>query len=338
MAKKAVTIYDLAQALSLSPATVSRALNEDPKINVNTRKRVKAAAREFNYQPNSLAAGLRSGSSRNIGVVVPRIHRQFFANVISGIESVAREKGYHLMITQSGETHSQEAENVTALTNARIDGLLISLSVETDNTDYLKHHIERGLPVVCFDRVDPKLSANRVIVDDFGGAKEAVDHLLARGCRRIAHLGGPDHVNVYAERYRGYLTALREANIEEDPRLVFRDHLTEATGSAAAEVLMSLDNPPDAIFAASDYSALGIVQYCRENNVQIPEDLAIVGFANEPFTALMEPSLTSVEQFSVEMGEKAAHLIFEQLTAGKKVKPFREIKIKPQLIIRDSSR
>ena len=337
MKKKAITIYDIAQRLNLSPSTISRGLRNDERINTRTKELIAATAAALNYQPNRVAAGLRGGTTKTIGLIVPRINRDFFANAISGIEQVARRRGFQLIITQSSETLAAERENVAALTAARVDGILASCTLQTDRMDHFAELQRRQFPLVFFDRVPVHFGAHRVVIDDAGMSYRAVRHLLDQGARRIAHLGGPERVSIYAGRYAGYVRALEEAGIPVRDDYVDRDCLTEENGYPATARLLALPEPPDAIFTASDWTGLGIIMYCKEHGVAIPEDLALVAFSNEPFTRIIEPAISSVEQFSGRMGAAAAELLFRQIDATEPL-PTEHIVQVGELRIRASSR
>ena len=337
MRKKAVTIYDIAQRLNISPSTVSRGLRNDERINIDTRRLIAATAKELNYHPNRVAAGLRGGTTSTIGVIVPRIGRTFFANAISGIESVARSRNCQVIITQSNETLATEIENVQALTAARVDGIIASISVETDVTDHFQLLQEQQFPLVFFDRVGRGFPAHRVMLDDFDSAVHAVTHLIEGGARRIAHLGGPSCLNVYENRYRGYLEALTTAGLPVYDEFVVLDAVNEKRAMEEAERMFALPEVPDAIFCASDYGALGVTKYAELHGISIPEDLRLVSFANEPFTSIMTPTLSSVDQFSERMGITAAEMLFRQIDATEKPSEFEEIIVPGKLLVRQSS-
>ncbi|NJB84914.1 LacI family transcriptional regulator [Lewinella marina] len=337
MRKKAVTIYDIAERLKLSPSTVSRGLRNDPRINKETRRLIAETAQMLNYHPNRVAAGLRGGSTRTIGVIVPRIGRNFFAKAISGIEDVARARGFQVIITQSNEKLTTEMENVAALTAARVDGIIASVTMETVDARHFANLQKQQFPLVFFDRVAGDFPAHRVVLNDKDSAKEAVNHLIQGGARRIAHLSGPQSLNVYVNRYAGYRAALEEAGREVSEDYVDLDCMEVEQGYDAAKRLFALPEPPDAIFSASDYAALGVIRYCREKGISIPESLAVVSFANEIFTSLITPALSSVEQNSEQMGAAAAELLFKQIDSRDKPVPIGEVVIPGELRVRASS-
>lgn len=336
MKKKAVTIYDIAQRLNLSPSTISRGLRDDARINADTKALIAEVAAELNYQPNRVAAGLRGGSTKTIGLIVPRINTDFFANAVTGIEQVARRHGFQLIITQCNEQVAAERENVAALTAARVDGILASVTIETKNLEHFAALQQKQFPLVFFDRAPSDFPAHRVTIDDAASSYAATRHLIEKGARRIAHLGGPDNSTIYAGRYQGYVRALREAGLDVREEYVDRNCLVEAAGYAAMDRLRALPQPPDAIFTASDWTGLGVVLYCKERGIRIPDELRLVGFSNEPFTRIIEPTISSVEQFSERMAAAAAELLFEQINT-KEVLPLRRLTIEAELRVRTSS-
>lgn len=335
MKKSSVTIHDIAKKLNISASTVSRALADNPRISDATKEKVKALADKMHYYPNVLASSLRKGKGNVIGVIVPRINRHFFSNVIEGIEREAREYGYNVIISQSQEKYENEVSYINALLNARVDGVIVSISVETNNYEHLDHVIKRGIPIVFFDRIVESLSTSYVELDDFSGAFDAVSHLIEQGCKRIVFLGGLDNINIYKNRKDGYVEALKSAKLSVDENLVFQNMLTREQGHEAIQKLIEEGIVFDGVFASSDFSALGALLCLKGHNIKIPEDVAVAGFANEPFTALMEPPLTSVEQYGGRIGTAAVKLLFDQIEAGntEKKKEF----IKPKLLIRKSS-
>lgn len=335
--KGRVTIHDLAKELNITPSTVSRALADHPRISASTKKAVIKLAKKLNYQPNSIASSLRTGKGNTIGVIIPRISRHFFSTVIGGIEEVANQAGYNVLICQSHESYEKEVENVKALVNGRVDGLLVSIATETKNYNHFKMAKDRGIPLIFFDRVFSELEVSRVVLDDEEGAYQATKHLIDQGCKRIAHLAGPEHINVYYNRRAGYLKAMKEAGLKIREEYYITECLTRKSGHEAGERLSTLKEPPDGIFAAGDYSCLGAMLSFKERGFRIPEDVAFVGFANEPFTSVMEPQLTTVEQHSLQMGRYVANLFLEEIRNKEEKFIPRTLTIQPELIIRSSS-
>lgn len=337
-----VTIKDLARELGISPSTVSRALKDHPDISPQTKKAVNELAEKLNYQPNIVALSLRQSKTNTIGVIIPEIVHFFFSTVISGIEDVAYSAGYNVILTQSIESLQREMLNMKTLFNSRVDGMLISLSRETASFDHIEGMLAKGVPMVFFDRVYDHPSANKIIVDDFSGAKEATLHLIQQGCKRIAHIEGSPNLGITKQRLEGYLEALKEKNMPIDRSLIFPcpDATIEA-GKEVTEKILEGGNLPDAIFATNDPVAMGAMQAIRNKGLKIPKDIAVVGFSNWLFTSMMDPPLSSVDQPGYEMGQEATKLLIRQIEAKSKDDnddPQPETKIlKTRLVARESS-
>jgi LacI family transcriptional regulator len=336
-----VTIKDIARELGISPSTVSRALKDHPDISPETKKAVNELAERLNYQPNVVALSLRSSKTNTIGVIIPEIVHFFFSTVISGIEDIAYSAGYNIIITQSNESLAREKSDLKALFNSRVDGMLMSISRETVDFEHIDNILSKGMPIVFFDRVYDTPGSSKVIVDDHVGAKEAVQHLIEQGCKRIAHLEGPPNLTISKQRLSGYADALKEAGLKYDENLiVLCPKGTTEEGRLAAEKLLNLKNPPDGIFASNDPAAMGAVQAIKQKGLRIPDDVAIVGFSNWFYSSMMEPPLSSVDQPGFEMGQEAARILIRhiELKAKKKDLPPPEVKVlKTRLIIRESS-
>ncbi|MFN4946405.1 MAG: LacI family DNA-binding transcriptional regulator [Chryseotalea sp.] len=336
-----VTIKDIARELGISPSTVSRALKDHPDISPETKKAVNELAEKLNYQPNVVALSLRSSKTNTIGVIIPEIVHFFFSTVISGIEDVAYSAGYNIIITQSNESLSREKSDLKALFNSRVDGMLMSISRETTDFDHIENILSKGMPIVFFDRIYDTPNSSKVIVDDLTGAKEATLHLIEQGCKRIAHLVGPPNLAISQQRLEGYRQALREKGLPQDDALLIQcPQGTTEEGRAAGELLMSLKERPDGIFATNDQSAMGAMQAIKQKGYKIPQDVAIVGFSNWALSALMEPPLSSVDQPGFEMGQEAARILIRhiEMKVKKKEEPQPEFKVfKTRLVVRDSS-
>ena len=337
MKKKIITIHDIARKLNINASTVSRALNNNSRISRETRELVKKTAEQMNYKPNIIASALRKGRSNTIGLVVPRINRFFFADTISGIESVTNPAGYNLIICQSNESLKKEVENINTLIENRVDGIIISVSGETKTSDHLLKVMEQHIPLLQFDRVLNDLEVSKVVNDNFNGAYEAVNHLISQGFRTVSHIAGPLHINIYNERFEGYKKALNDNGLEYDNDLIFKGILTYQFGRECAEKIVKLDKRPDAVFCAGDFAALGVLEYLKENNFSVPGDYAIMGFANEQFTQYTEPSISTLDQFAFEIGSVSARIILDEINSEIKTNVTKSISVKPKLIIRKSS-
>ncbi|WP_114778755.1 LacI family DNA-binding transcriptional regulator [Botryobacter ruber] len=335
--KHRVTIHDIAEKLNITASTVSRALNDSPRISDATKKAVQKVAKQLNYQPNNIAAALRNGKSNIIGVIVPTADRSFFASVVRGIEEIANNLNYKVIICQSYDNYEKELQTIDALLNARVDGIIASIGKNTEQFDHYKKVVEKGIPLVLFDRTTDALEVSQVMIDDYLGAYKVVEHLIKQGCRRIAHFTSPKKVSVFKERLRGYVNALRDYDIPYDEDLVIKSNLQLEDGRKSMEQLLQLDQMPDAVFSASDYGAMGAMQVLKERKIRIPEQVALAGFSNDPFTSFTDPPLTTVDQLSITMGKVTAEVFFEHLKSIDKRNIAQKIVLKPELIIRKST-
>ncbi len=335
--KKKYTIQDIAKKLNTTASTVSRALQDNPRISVKMRQAVKELADKLNYSPDFRALSLKTGTGRTIGVMVPHIDRYFFSSVLRGIDEVATEANYNVLICQSFESYDKEVGLIKSLMHGKTDGMLVSISRETHDGAHFELLRKRGIPLVFFDRTMEKMPVSQVVIDDYQGACQSVEHLVEQGCQRIAHFAGPQHINVYRNRTKGYYDTLKKMGLPVDESIIFFDAITRDKGCEAMKKILTMPVRPDAIFSSGDYSALGAIMCAREASVKIPDEIAISGFANEPFGAIIDPSLTSVDQHGITMGRKATELLIEELES--KDQPFtpRTETLEPDLIIRQSS-
>ncbi len=331
------TISELARTLKLSPSTVSRALRDHPDISHKTKERVLAMAAATNYQPNLIAQSLQNSRSNNIGVIVPEIRNTFFSTVISGIEEIAYKAGYTIMVCQSGDTYEREVLNTRALAANRVAGMLVSTSQETTDFSHLTTVINQGIPLVFFDRIAEGVKANRVLVDDFNGAYNATAHLIDRGYQKIAHLGGRPTLYVSRKRREGYVSALNDNNCRVNPDYIIDGGYHEEDGRTGAKKLLSLAEPPDAIFAINDPVALGAFLHIQDNGIIIPRDIGLVGFSNNPNTILVRPKLTTVNQPAFEIGCAAAELLLKNFSVPQEDQEIQTVVLKTELVVRQSS-
>jgi LacI family transcriptional regulator len=337
MAEK-VTIYDIAKKLDITAATVSRALNNNPKISPATRKLVLDTATKMNYKQNKLAQALRSGKSNNVGVIVPRIDSNFFASVIRGIEEELHPQGYHVIICQTHEDEKREIENINTLLNAQVDGILMSISnVTKENELVIKRVIGKSVPFIFFDRKLNIDGVSSVTINDFEGGYLATKHLINEGCTKIAHLAGDQSLEIYQNRFEGYKQALLDNGIAFNEKYVLRTKSNVDAGINATKILLNLDTPPDAIFSSSDFAGLGAIQEVKEQGIAIPNNFCVVGFGNEPFTKFMELSISSVDQSPMEMGKMAAKVFLEQINNNDNQKIEKKVVLVPELLPRKSS-
>ncbi|HEX8429227.1 LacI family DNA-binding transcriptional regulator [Hymenobacter sp.] len=337
MATKQASITTIATHLGLAVSTVSRALSDHANIREDTKERVRQMAIKLNYQPNHLAAGLRKGHSGILGVVVPHISGSFFPTVMHGIEKMASKAGFHVMLCQSNEDVKQERANIKMLLNAQVEGILISMSSTTYDFQHFEKVQSQGVPLVFFDRMPDMPSTSAVVLDDHQGAFGVVKHLVEQGCKRIAFFSGPQHLNINKNRFEGYVDALESSSLDFDPQLVFQlPDLSKAAGAEGMNLLLQLASPPDAVFSSYDLPAVGALEVLQERNIRVPQDIALSGFSNEPFTTLISPRLTSVEQRGELMGEAAVRLFLQMHKRTDNYSPQR-IMLKPQIEVRSSS-
>ncbi|NEW83208.1 MAG: LacI family transcriptional regulator [Mariniphaga sp.] len=333
-----ITIHHLAYELKISASTVSRALNDNNRISAKTRQMVQKKAIEMGYRPNILAANLRSKKTNTIGVVVPRIDRYFFSSAISGIEDYAWTKGFNVIISQSNDLLAKEINCVQTLFNNRVDGIIVSISMQTNEDKHFRLFSEKNIPILFFDRFCPTIESDRIVVDDYNSGYSITHQLINRGCRRIAHIAGPELLNIYKDRKNGYLKALTEAGLPVIDGYLEVTGLTKEEGIQAFARLMALSNPPDGVFCGNDTTALSALEYCRNNNLKVPDDVALFGFSDEPFSAVVTPSLSTVKQPGYQMGFQAAQKIIHRIENANSTIPYEQIVLPTTLIIRDSSR
>jgi DNA-binding LacI/PurR family transcriptional regulator len=306
------SINDIARELGVSPSTVSRALKDHPDISPETIRQVKAFAQKVNYRPNVLALSLRSRRSNTIGLIIPEIAHHFFSSVISGIEELAYGRSYRMMICQSSEDQAREAINLQALIDHRVDGILVSVSKNTMDYEPFRKALDTNIPIVFFDRISDDLPTDRVITDDFEGARAITRHLLQRGRHRLLHLAAPKHLLVGKERYRGFLQALSDFNIDCKSAQTLQCDTREEVLQKKDE-LLKLAPQIDAIFAVNDFTAIAAMQLLQENGFNIPGDIAIAGFGNDPIASIVNPALTTIEQKGFDMGKECARLLIERI-------------------------
>ncbi|WP_373512942.1 LacI family DNA-binding transcriptional regulator [Persicitalea sp.] len=331
------TIIDIANELGVSNSTVSRALHNHPDINPDTKKAILDKAQELDYQPNQLAHSLVKSRTNTVGIIVPEFLTQFFPNVIVGAQKVLRLAGYNLVIMQSGESYDIEVANTKALLANRVDGLLVSMSHETNNYDHFRNFEKREVPVVYFNRVVEELGTHKVVANDYQGAFAAVEHLIQNGYRRIAHLGGPPNLLISQERLRGYRDALQKYGLLVLPELVIHGDFTAQKAAIYAQYLLDLAESPDAIFAVNDPTAIEILTLAKARELRVPQDLGVVGFSDDPIALYIGSGLTTVKQPTARMGEAAAAMVLGMMRGEEEwLLPKTEV-LQAELIIRGSS-
>ena len=338
MANKKTTLKDIAIALNISTAAVSKALNDDSRISIKTKEAVKKVAKELNYQPNHLASALRKGKSNLVGVIVPRTNSNFFSSVIQNIEEVLNKKGYNIIITQSNESYKKECSNIDTLLFTQVDGIIASMANETTNLAYFEKVKSKGIPLILFDRGENDLNVDYIGINDYDSSHMIVEHLINQGCKRIAHIGGYRHTRIFNNRIRGYVHAIKKHQLPADEQLLLESNLTIEDGREKMLELLQLKNRPDAVYVASDFAALGALQILQEKNIQVPNEIALVGFGNEPFTAMVTPALSTINQHSAEIGKMAANTFLELADVVELKQTLNKKILQAELIVRDSSK
>lgn len=337
---EAITIKDIAKALGLSTSTVSRALRGSHEISSDTKKLVIEYAEQFNYRPNPIALSLKERRSRSIGVVVSEIANNFFSQAINGIESIAYNRGYHVIISQSHESYEREVVSVEHLASRSVDGLLVSLSTETDHIGHFKNLHEKGFPIVFFDRITDEIETHKVVADNFTGSYNVTRHLIDAGYRKIAHLTNAAHLSISKERLNGYAAALADHDIPLNKAYIkYCNHggMIYQELEDAVKSLVALKNRPDAIFSTGDRLTVSCLMALKSVGLNVPDDMALAGFSNSPLVELMNPALTAVKQPAFEMGQSATELLINIIESKRPVTAFEKVVLQTELNVRESS-
>lgn len=332
--QKHTSLKDIAQALGVSVPTVSRALKDSPDISRALCEKAKRMAREMNYRPNPFALSLRKNAPRIIGVVVPDIVTHFFASILNGIENMAVKNGYFVIITTSHESYEHEKRNVENLVNMRVEGIIACLSQETTDYTHFAELKDINMPLIMFDRVCLTDQFSSVVADGEHSAQMATQHLLDNGCKRVAFIGGANHLDIVKRRKHGYLEALRNNKIPIEKELVVCRKIDYEEGKIAAQTLLALPNPPDAILAMNDTLAFAAIEVIKSHGLRVPNDIALIGYTDEQHANYIEPKLSAVSHQTYEMGETACLLLIDQIRGDKAI---RQVMIPTHLQIRESS-
>jgi len=331
------TLADIAKKLKISSSTVSRALSDHPDISKDTKEKVKELAEKLNYVPNPIAQSLKKNRTSTIGILVPEIKHDFFSSAISGIEEVAYQHGYTIILNQSNESYEREVVNTNTLMHHRVAGVIASISQNTINGDHFNLLLERNIPLVFFDRVCEDVHANKVVIDDENSAYRAVRFLIDKGYKKIAHFAGPKELYICKKRLNGYKTALSDAGLQIQSDLILYGGLHESDGYHSMDILITNNMIPDSVFCINDPVAIGAFQRIKEAGLKIPEDIGILGFSNNKITSLVDPPITTVNQPSYEMGKKAAEILIDLIKHKNKIREASTIILEAELIIRDST-
>jgi len=337
MNRKVPTMKDIANELGLSISTVSRALQGNPAIAEETVERVKEIAAKLDYFPDSIARNLKTSASATFGVIVPEIKHEFFASVLDGMEDLAHQHGFTVIVSKSNEDYNREVLNTHHMLSNRVAGIAASVSQSTQDGDHFLRFLKRGIPVVLFDRVLDQLDVSKVIVDDYQGSVEAVQHLVDQGYQRIAHLAGPSLLGIARERIRGYKDALAAAGLDYDEDLVIHGAMEENAGELGIKSLFDLECPPDAVFAINDPVAMGARSELMRMGLNIPGDVGLLGFSNNRITEKLDPPLTTVDQHGYKMGQVAVQILLDELKITPDARQSVTRVIQTELIVREST-
>jgi LacI family transcriptional regulator len=333
-----VTIASIARELNIAPATVSRALRDHPKISAKTKKSVLKVADRLNFRANKVASSLRSGKTHMIGVIVPSADINFFGHVVHGIESVANSHGYNVLIYQSNESHLHEVKGIETFLDARVDGILVSIAKDTVDYAHFLEVKKRNTPIVFFDRANDTIGIPSVVIDDYLGAFMATEHLIEQGYKNIAHVSGPQNIKVFEDRLKGYHAAMHAHKMKVKKNHIYAGNVSIESGKNAARYFLAQKNRPDAIFAAEDFTALGVIKELKEQGFRIPEDFGIFGFANEMFGEHISPNLSTIDQQTVVMGREAFKMLLQFIEQkGMTETAQKKIVLPPIAIFRQSS-
>jgi LacI family transcriptional regulator len=336
--KTKITISDIAKELGIAPATVSRALSNHPEISANTKKKVKAAAERLDYRPNKIASSLRSGKTKIIGVLIPTAEHLFFGSVIHGISNLASQHGYDVLIYQSNESEEFEKKGIDTFIGARVDGILVSISKNTTDFSHFESVKNKNIPIAFFDRTNDELEISSVCIDDYMGAFMATESLIQAGYLRIAHISGPQHIKAFKERIRGYKDALNTYNINFEHELIYNGDISIEAGRKGVQYFLESAHKPNAIFAVEDFTALGALKELKEKGINVPDQFGIIGFCNDLFGEHITPSLSTIDQKTVQMGEEAFNLIYELISKKGEKTNYQNRILTPVLILRESSK
>jgi len=332
------TILDLAAALQLSPATISRALNNTAYVKPETKQRVLEMALKLGYRKNTMAAGLRNSKTNTIGLILPKISMYFHAAVVTVVQNLLHAQGYNLIIGQSNDDPAMEKELADTFFSSRVDALIVSCTLQTENFSHFDIFSAHQIPILFYDRVPPQSYLARVIKgDDFNGGYLAGKHLAEAGCKRVGLICGPLTSNLYQGRSEGFLYALKQYNLKVDEGLFFYQQLTPEDTLDSMRMMFDGKDNPDGLFVTSDRAAVAVVQYAKAHEINVPDDLKVIGYSNDPVTAVISPSITTIEQYPAVFGDRLVATLIEMLENNEVLVDTSPIITPVELIKRDSA-
>ncbi|MCX2573164.1 LacI family DNA-binding transcriptional regulator [Pedobacter sandarakinus] len=331
-----INIKKLAEALNLSTSTISRAFRDNSDINSETKERILAKAKELNYQPNHYASNLREQKSKTIAVIVPELANNYFSQAIHGIERIAREKGYHILIYVTDDDYKKEVTFIRHLHNGRADGIIMSVSGEANDHNYLNEFGRQRLPLVFFDRIYEDIQTPRVITNDYDSSFQATEHLIEQGCKRIAYLVVNKSLSIGKTRMQGYIDALVKHHINFEEQLIVDCSNSYEENSGIIKTALT-DLKPDGVFTSVERLAFATYYACYDLKISIPNDLKVISFSSLEIAPLLNPSLTTITQPATEIGEEAAHLLFKVLGKHQEKNFVSEVVLRSKIIARNST-
>ncbi|MGN7783699.1 LacI family DNA-binding transcriptional regulator [Niabella sp. 22666] len=308
-----VTIKDIAKKLNISVSTVSRALRDTYDVNQETREKVLALASELNYRPNFNAMGLVNRNSHNIAVILPFITNYYFSTVITGIQEVAYKNDYNIILHITNDSPERELSIIKNLAVSNLDGLLVSVSTNSDAGTHFQQVMDTGVPIVFFDRVSDGIPTSKVMQDDYNGAFEAVEHLIERGYKKIAHIAGPEGLSFTQKRKKGYLDALKKHGLPAKDQWIVHSGFSQEDGQQDATKIFSRKDQPDAIFAVNDRKAIGAIITLKEMGLQVGKEVGVIGFTNDPVSTVVSPTLSTIAEPAFEIGKKSCELLLKHI-------------------------
>lgn len=335
---KKVTIYDLAQKLNVSPATVSRGLNNHPSISDGTKKKIVAVAKASGYRINTFAVNLRKQKSNTIGIIVPKLNSYFMSTILAGVEKVANDSGYNLIISQSLESMEKEKLNAQTLYNSGVDALLVSLAYDTVDYTHYQPYIQNKIPLIFIDRVPTLEDCPTIVIDNQLAGFEATEHLISQGCKNILYIGGNLKQAVYSERFLGYKAALKAHMLHFRETNALETNLDPKKAKDIVTYIKKLKRPIDGIFITSDTFAANCLKELKKRKYKVPEDIKVIGFNNDPISELISPALSTIDYPGYEMGVLAAQSIISHLNGNINLQSANSISLRHRLIIRDSTK
>ncbi len=337
MKRDQVTIKDIARELGVSVSTVSRALSNNPLVKSETRQAIQDLAKARNYHPNFTALSLRQQKTKTLGLLIPQVVHEFFAHVIRGIEDIAYDRGYNVLISTSNESYEREKKNALELLNGRVDGLLACITKETEDLGHLYEFKNRDVPLVLFDCVSDQIETDKIIIDDERAGYRATSHLIEKGCKTLGFVGGPDTLLINQKRFAGYKKAMKEADIPIHHELIFHGKSGKyKEGLDLTRSLFEQNLMPDGVFATTDMLAIGVMSNAFKKGIAIPEDLAVIGFSNWEIGEIFNPTLSTIDQRSYDIGKAAIEMLLRRIESDENI-PFETITIDTRLIEREST-